>query len=191
MPSHERVHFGESPNSLSSKVGAPPTAPLPSNAMETTTVPLRCCLPSCATAISSDGWPDFCRFNKILVTKPSSQANEKLLARIDTRIKLHISFYPGSSIQFLKLPKTTSVHSDDPAQGQSLKFSLELRGSAGGAIIQYVCSKCKERKDQATWDIVDFKAQSTIIAIENGAVTIEFSIKCYARHHGLDHNDFQ
>ena len=182
--------LGESPNSLSSKLGNPPTVPLPSNAMQATTVPLQCCIPSSATAISFDGWPDFCRFNKILVTNPS-QANGILSARIETRIKLHISFHPGSSIQFLKLPKTPSVHIDEPASEQSLKFSLELRGSAGGAIIQYVCSKCKERKDQATRDIVDFRAQSTTVAIESGTVSIEFSIKCYAQHHGLDHNAFQ
>lgn len=133
----------------------------------------------------------FCRFNQIRVTDPSSQANGILSARIDTRIKLHISFHPGSSIQFLKLPKTPSVHSDYDTPEQSLKFSLELRGSDGGAIIRYVCSKCKERKDQATRDIVDFRAQSTIVAIENGTVNIEFFIKCYAQHHGQDHHGFQ
>ena len=132
-----------------------------------------------------------CRFNEIRVTNPSSQANGILSARIDTRIKLHISFHPGSSIQFLKLPKTPSVHSDCDVPEQSLKFSLELRGSAEGATIQYVCSKCKERKDQATRDIVDFRAQSTIVTVEDGTASIEFFIKCYAQHHGLDHHTFQ
>ena len=132
-----------------------------------------------------------CRFHEIRVTDPASQANGILSARIDTRIKLHVSFHPGSPIQFLKLPKTTSVHGDCDAPEHSLKFSLELRGSANGAIIQYVCSKCKERKDQATRDIVDFRAQSTIVTIENGTASIEFFIKCYAHHHGLDFHAFQ
>ena len=131
------------------------------------------------------------RFNEIRVTDPSAQANGILSARIDTRIKLHISFHPGSSIQFLILPKTPSVHSDCDAPEQSLKFSLELRGSAEGATIPYVCSKCKERKDQATRDIVDFRAQSTIVTIEDGTAGIEFFIKCYSQHHGLDHHAFQ
>jgi hypothetical protein len=126
------------------------------------------------------------RFNEIRLTDPSSQANGTLSARIDTRIKLHISFQSGSSVQFLKIPKTLSVHEDRPEPERSLKFSLELRGAAGGAIIEKVCSKCKERKDQATWDIVDFRAPTTIITIENGTATIEFFIKCYAQHHGID-----
>jgi hypothetical protein len=180
--------LGESPNSLPSKLGTPAIVPIPSNAMQATTVPLRYCLPSSATAISSDGGPDLCRFNQILVTDPSSHENGILSARISTRIKLHISLHPGSSIQFLKLPRTPSVHSEDPTPAPSLRFALELRGSTNGAIIQRVCSRCKDRKDQATWDIVDFRAQSTIVAIENGTVNIEFFIKCYAQDHGMDQN---
>ena len=126
------------------------------------------------------------RFNEIRLTDPSSQANGMLSARIDTRIKLHISFQPSSQVQFLRIPKTPSVHDDRPEPEQALRFSLELRGAAGGAIIGNVCSKCKERKGQATWDIVDFRAPTTIITIENGTATIEFFIKCYPQHHGLD-----
>jgi hypothetical protein len=130
------------------------------------------------------------RFNEIWLTDPSSQANGTLSARIDTRIKLRISFQSCSSVQFLKIPKTPSVHEDRAGPERSLKFSLELRGAAGGATIGSVCSKCKERKDQATWDIVDFRSPTTIITIENGTATIEFFIKCYAQHHGLDHRGF-
>ena len=140
--------------------------------MQVTTVPLRCCLLPCATAISSDGRTILCRSDEIRVTDPSYQANGILLARIDTRIKLHISFHPSSSIQFLKLPKTPSMHSDCDGPEQSLKCSLEPRGSTEGAAIQNVCSKCKERKDQATRD---FRAQSTIITIKDGQRASNFS----------------
>ena len=127
------------------------------------------------------------RFDKIQVTDPSSQGSGVLFARIDTRIKLRISFRPGSPIQFLKVPKTSSVHGECPTPSQSLKFSLELKGPGGETIPRNVCGKCKERKDQATWDMVDFRAPTTIIAIENGAANIEFFIKCYAHHHDLTH----
>ena len=161
--------------------------------MRDTTRLLRCCPPLCATGISSDDCLILCRFDEIqVITGPLSHVDGAVLsARIETSIKLHISFHPGSSIQFLKLPKTPSVHSDNPAPEQSLKFSLEVRRAAGGDIIQSVCSKCKERKSQASWDMVDFKAQSTIVTIQNGTASVEFSIKCYAQHHGLDHHAFR
>ena len=145
----------------------------------------------CATAISSDGRPGDYRFNEIQVTDPSSQVNGVLSARIDTGIKLHIAFLPGSPVQFLKLPKTPSVHEDCPQPPRSLKFSLELRGAGSGMIIGNVCAKCKERKDQATWDIVDFRARTPISAIKNETANVEFFIKCYANHHGLDHHAFR
>ena len=166
-------------------------------------MPLRCCLPLCATAFSSDDLI-LCRFKGIVVTSPLSHVGAVALsARVETCIKLCITFHPGSSVQFLKLPKTPSVHSDDPALAQSLKFSLEVRRASGGDIIQTVCSKCKQRKDQATSDIVDFRAQSTIVTIQNGTpdktqdetpnrtASIEFFIKCYATHHGVDHHAFR
>ena len=166
--------------------------PLPSGAMQDTTRSLRCCLPLCATAISSDDLI-LCRFNEIrVITGPLSHIDGTVLsARIETSIKLHISFHPGSSIKFLKLPKTPSVHSDNPTPEQFLKFSLEVRRAAGGDIIQSVCSKCEKRKGQATSDIVDFKAKSTTVTIQNGTANVEFSIKCYAQHHGLDHHAFR
>ena len=157
------------------------------------------------TAISSNDDLIFCRFNEIrVITGPSSHIDGIVLsARVETCIKLHISFYPGSSAKFLKIPKTPSVHSDDPALAQSLKFSLEVRRASGGDIIQAVCSKCKGRKDQATLDIVDFRAQSTTVTIQseapnetqdetpNRTANIEFFIKCYATHHGVDHHAFR
>ena len=151
----------------------------------------------CATAISSNDDLILCRFNEIrVITGPSSHVDGTVLsARVETCIKLHISFYPGSSAMFLKLPKTHSVHSDDPAPAQSLKFSLEVRRASGGDIIQTVCSKCKQRKDQAKSDIIDFRAQSTTVTIQNETpnrtASIEFFIKCYAAHHGVDHHAFR
>lgn len=146
----------------------------------------------CATAISSNDDLILCRFNEIrVITGPSSHVDGTVLsARVETCIKLHISFYPGSSAMFLKLPKTHSVHSDDPAPVQSLKFSLGVRTAAGGDIIQSVCSKCRKQKAQAS-DMVDFIAQSTTVTIRNGTASIQFSIKCYAQHHGLDHHTFR
>jgi hypothetical protein len=133
-----------------------------------------------------------CRFNEIQVTKPLSQANGVLSARINTRIKLDISFHPGSPIQFLTLPQTPSVHAheDSPQPGRSLKFSLELGGTGSEAIIGNVCLQCKRRKDQATWDIVDFRAPTTVITIVNGTASIEFYIKCYVSHHVEDSRAF-
>jgi len=124
------------------------------------------------------------RFNGIQVTGPSFQANGVLSARVDTRIKLCVTFHPGSPVQFLKIPKTPSVHEERPTPKNSLKFSLELKGAESQAIIRRVCGNCKERKGQATWDMVDFRAPTTIVAIENGKANIEFSIKCYSHHHG-------
>jgi len=129
--------------------------------------------------------PFLCRFNGIQVTDPSFQVNGVLLARIDTRIKLCVTFCPGSPVQYLKIPKTPSVHGEYPTPAESLKFSLELKGADSQTIIRNVCEKCKERKDQATWDIVDFRAPTTTISIENGTANIEFFIKCYAHHHGI------
>jgi len=123
-------------------------------------------------------------FDKIQVTDPSFQTNGVLSARIDTRIKLCVSFHPGSSVQSLKIPKTPSVHEECPTPEGSLRFSLELKGADSRTIIKNVCDKCKERKDQATWDMVDFRAPTTIVSIENGTANIEFFIKCYAHHHG-------
>ena len=131
--------------------------------------------------------PYFGRFDRIKVTGSSPQANGVLSVRIDTRIKLLVSFRPGSLVQFLKIPKTPSVHGECPTPEQSLKFSLELKGAGSEAIIRSICEKCKERKDQATWDMVDFRAPTTIISIHDGTASIEFSIKCYARHHGEEH----
>jgi hypothetical protein len=125
------------------------------------------------------------RINEIQVTDPSFQANGVLSVRIDTRIKLRVSFHPGSSIQFLKIPKTPSVHGERPTPAESLKFTLELKGAGNQAIIGNVCEKCKERKDQATWDLVDFRAPTTIISIQDRAAIIEFYIKCYPHHHGI------
>ena len=132
-----------------------------------------------------------CRFGEIQVTDPRSQTNGVLRARIDTRIKLHITFPTGFPVQFLKLPKTPSVHEDSPQPEQTLKFSLELRGAGSESIIEHVCSKCKERKSQATWDIVDFRGRTTIIAIENQSASIEFFIKCYAKHHRPEYHAFR
>jgi len=129
--------------------------------------------------------PFLCRFKGIHVTGPLFQANGVLSARIDTRIKLRMTFCPGSPVQYLKIPKTPSVHGECPTPAGSLKFSLELKGADSQTIIKNVCEKCKVRRDQATWDIVDFRASSTIISIENGSANIEFSIKCYAHHHGI------
>ena len=125
------------------------------------------------------------RFNEIQVTDPPSQANGVLSIRIDTRIKLCVSFHPGSPTQFLKIPKTPSVHGEHPTPEGSLKFSLELKGARSQTTIRNVCEKCKERKDQATWDIVDFRAPTTIIPIQDGTASIEFFIRCYAHHHGI------
>jgi hypothetical protein len=115
-----------------------------------------------------------------------------LSARIDTRIKLHIVFHPGSPIQYLILQKTPLVHAheDCPEPEQSLKFSLELRGTGSEAIIGNVCQQCKARKDQATFDIVDFRAPTTVVTIVNGTASIEFFIKCYAYHHVEDSRAF-
>jgi hypothetical protein len=99
-----------------------------------------------------------------------------------------MSFRPQSPVQFLKIPKTSSVHGECPEPEQFLRFSLELKGvGSQTTIIRKVCLKCKERKDQATWDMVDFRAPTTIVTIENGTADIEFFIKCYAHHHGLEH----
>ena len=125
------------------------------------------------------------RFNEIQVTNPSFKANGVLSARIDTRIKLRVSFLPGSPVEFLKIPKTPSVHRECPTPERSLKFSLELKGAGSETIIGNICDNCKKRKGQATWDIVDFRAPTTIVTIENGTVDIEFFIKCYAHHHGV------
>jgi len=79
------------------------------------------------------------------------------------------------------------VHKEFLEPERSLKFSLELKGVGSETIIQDVCPKCKERKDQATWDMIDFRAPTTTVTIENGTARIEFSIKCYAFHHGIEH----
>ena len=149
-------------------------------------------VPSLAYGLSHVLWllhltsnPFLGRFNGIQVTNPSSPVNGVLSVRIDTRIKLRVSFHPGSPTQFLKIPKTPSVHKQCPTPEGSLKFSLELKGARNQTIIRSVCEKCKERKDQATWDIVDFRAQTTIIPIQDGTASIEFFIKCYAHHHGI------
>ena len=126
------------------------------------------------------------RFDKIQITFPSSQGGEVLSARIHTCIKLRVSFHPGSPIQYLEIPKTPSVHEDYPTPQRSLRFSLTLKGPGGETILN-ICAKCKMRKDQATWDIVDFRAPTTIITIENGTANIEFSIKCHPFHHGIEH----
>ena len=131
--------------------------------------------------------PSLDRFDRIQVTGSSPQVNGVLSVRIDTRIKLLVSFRPGSPVQCLKIPKTPSVHGECPTPAQSLKFSLELKGAGSEVIIRSICEKCKERKDQATWDMVDFRAPTTIISIQDGTASIEFSIKCYARHHGKEH----
>ena len=125
-----------------------------------------------------------CRFNGVHVINPSSQANGVLSARIDTRIKLRVSFHPGSSVQFLEIPKTPSVHQECPTPNGSLRFTLELKGVDGQTIIRNICENCKKRRDQATWDIVDFRAPTTTISIQDGTANIEFFIKCYAHHHG-------
>jgi len=39
-------------------------------------------------------------------------------------------------------------------------------------IIQYLRSKCKERKEAVTWDVFDSRVLSTIVTIENGTVSI-------------------
>ena len=150
--------------------------------------------PSLAYGLSHVLWllhltsdPSFGRFDRIMVTGSSPQVNGVLSVRIDTRIKLLVFFRPGSPAQFLKIPKTPSVHGDRPTPVQSLKFSLELKGAGSEAIIRNICEKCKERKDQATWDMVDFRAPTTLIAIQDGTANIEFSIKCYAHHHGEEH----
>ena len=128
------------------------------------------------------------RFNGIQVTNPSIKANRVLSARIDTRIKLTVFFGPDSPVKSLKIPKTPSVHRDCPTPEGSFKFSLELKGTGNGNIIGNICENCKKkRKYQATWDIVDFRAPTTNITIENGAANIEFFIKCYAHHHGGTH----
>ena len=127
----------------------------------------------------------FGRFNEIRVTDPSSQANGILSARIDTRIKLCMTFRPGSPVHFLKIPKTPSVHGECPGLERSLKFSVELKGAGRQTIIRDVCERCKERRDQSTWDMVDFRATTTSVPIENGTANIEFFIKCYAHHHGI------
>ena len=202
--------MGELSNLLWSIPGIPTVSAFPSSVMQDTTMPLRCCLLLYATAVSSDDLI-FCRFKEIVITSPLSHVDGVVSARVETCIKLDISFYPGSSVEFLKLPKTPSVHSDCDAPEQSLKFSLEVRRAAGGDIIQTVCSTCKKRKDQATLDIVDFRAQSTTVTNQNefpnkpqdefpnkpqdetlnGAASIEFFIKCYAKHHGVDHHAFR
>ena len=128
------------------------------------------------------------RFNKILVTKPSSQANGVLSARVDTKIKLCVSFNAGSTVQCLKIPKTPSVLGESPTPEGSLKFSLELKeadGQGSQGVIENICIKCKRRKDQTTWDMVDFRAPTTIVSIQGETASIEFSIKCYSHHHGI------
>ena len=125
------------------------------------------------------------RFDGIQVTAPSSQANGVLSARIDTRIELRLCFHPDSPVQFLKIPKTPSVHGECPTPAGSWKFSLELKGVGSPSIIRNVCENCKERKDQATWDIVDFRAPTTIVSIQDRTASVEFFIKCYAHHHGI------
>ena len=150
-------------------------------------------VPSLAYGLSYVLWllhltsnPFLGRFNGIQVTHPSFQVNGVLSARIDTRIKLRLSFRPGSPVQFLKLPKTPSVHKQCPTPEGSLKFSVELKGGDSQNIIRNVCEKCKKRKDQATWDIVDFRAATTTIPIQkDGTASIEFFIRCYAHHHGM------
>ena len=130
-------------------------------------------------------YPFLGRLNGIQVTAPSSQANGVLSARIDTRIELRLSFHPDSPVQFLRIPKTPSVHGECPTPPGSWRFSLELKGAGSQSTISNVCEKCKERKDQATWDIVDFRAPTTIISIQDKTASVEFFIKCYARHHGI------
>ena len=127
------------------------------------------------------------RFNRLQVINPSVKANGVLSARIDTRIKLSVFFGPDSPVKSLKIPKTPSVHTDSPTPEGSLKFSLELKGAGTGNIIGNICENCKNRKDQATWDVVDFRAPTTNVTIENGTANIEFFIRCYAHHHGTKH----
>ena len=130
-------------------------------------------------------YPFHGRLDGIQITAPSSQANGVLSARIDTRIELRLSFPPESPVQFLEIPKTPSVHTECPTPAGSWKFSLELKGAGSQSTIRNVCENCKERKDQATWDIVDFRAPTTIISIQDRKASVEFFIKCYAHHHGI------
>ena len=107
------------------------------------------------------------RFNGIQVTHPSSQVNGVLSARIDTRIKFRASFHPGPLVQFLKIPKTPSVHKQCPTPEGTLKFSVELKGVG-------------------SHNIINFRAATTIMPIqEDGTASIEFFIRCYAHHHGM------
>jgi hypothetical protein len=166
-------------------LGIPTIAPIPSSAMQDTTMPLRCCLPFCTTAISSDDDLILCRFNEILViTGPSSHVDGIVLsARVETSIKLHISFHPGSSIQFLKLPKTPSVHSDDPAPEQSLKFSLEVRtGPPVGLLFNLSVRNAnyERTRRRGMWLISEPNPRPSPLIPENGTASIEFFIKCYA-----------
>jgi hypothetical protein len=176
IPSHDTNSIGPPPAQLEGIVAFPPAA---------TTSPLKYGSHHLKQLFHLKINLIVCRFNEIRVAEPLSQANGILSARINTRIKLDISFHPGSPIQYLILQKTPLVHAheDCPEPEQSLKFSLELRGAGSEAIIGNVCSQCKGRKDQVTWDIVDFRAPTTVITIANGIANVEFFIKCYAIHH--------
>lgn len=57
-PSHEWMRLTRIAQLTLTQLGTPTIAPLPLNDTEVTTVPLRCCLLSCATTISSDGRAD-------------------------------------------------------------------------------------------------------------------------------------
>ena len=128
-----------------------------------------------------------CRINiSVELRKPRPTKDAVILLRIENLVCLDIDL-PLQSWDTIKVPSTKSVKRiDSPSEGDKpLTLEIHARGATTGQKYDGLCNQCQRREGKRNGPprLIDFHGPSNIIRPKNRTIQVNFTIRCYSRHH--------
>jgi len=138
----------------------------------------------------------------IALRKPIPQAENLVITRrLEAQATLDINFEQilrqrCAVWSGIKIPATRSVRNYADTTGKSLlAFHINLYGATTKRCYENVCANCekrerKKKKKKGIPSLIDFKAESDMIAPKDGKIRVEFVFCCYPNHHRLGDGEY-
>jgi hypothetical protein len=137
--------------------------------------------------------------NWITLIKPLPPAENPIITlRRETYVALDINFEQISrqlpaSCSGIKIPSTGTVKLyADATRQYLLELCINLYGATTKRCYKHVCENCKKRegKKKGIPSLIDFKAESDMIAPKDGKIRVEFFFCCYPKDHQLGDREY-
>lgn len=135
----------------------------------------------------------------IALIKPPPQVMESVITlRRETHVILDMSLEQIQRRQSavcsgIKIPATGSVKNYADTTGKTLlELRINLLGATTKRPYESVCTSCEKRegKKKGIPSLIDFKAESDMIAPKDGKIRVEFVFCCYPKHHRLGDREY-